>query len=137
MSLIHLADRTRLHGIRCNHKGDTERTDEEWRVTCSMCRGLGRPIEQAPDNAMRINSYLPVTDLNGGERGVLNLHNVIFVEGGSLIWFEEPDTLAVMQATRGGVVDRYQGTWERAQSESARKRVITVPGPDRLGADSQ
>jgi len=117
--LVHLADPTRLHGIRCNHKGNTERTFDDWRVTCSQCRGLGPSIEKAPDRAMRTNTFLPVTEMAGGDNRpgmVLNLHNVIFVDGGSLLWFEEPDVLAVMQATKGGAVDRYQGTWEKRQS---------------------
>lgn len=75
--------------------------------------------EKAPANALRLNRFTPVTDLDAGDRGNLNLHNIIFVDGGSLIWFEEPDVLAVMQARGGGEVTRYRGEWEPASPVAA------------------
>lgn len=110
--MIHLASPTRIHGTRCNRRGQTDRTYDLPLVTCSICRGLGPEIETAPETAMRVNTFMPVFELNGGDRGVLNLHNVLLVPGGSLLWFEEPNIVAVMYATEGGTVRRFEGEWE-------------------------
>ena len=119
---VHMSDPTRLHGIRCNHPRASERTFDDWRVTCSRCRSLPAPIEEAPANAFRYAGPLYEIDGGGlrpGER--LNLRNFIFVDGGSLVWFEEPDVVAVMHARGGHTVARYQGVWE--------------PATDKVGAD--
>lgn len=108
---MHLADPTRLHGIRCNHRGDTERTFYEILVTCSQCRGLGRPVETPPENAFTLHGFMSITHIDrDGQR--LDLDDIVFADGGSLLWFEEPDVLAVMHAKEGGTVRRYQGTWK-------------------------
>lgn len=142
--MIHLASPKNANGNRCGHRG--ERTHDEIRVSCGMCRSLGLPIEQPPANAARTNTFLPVTDIDGGDNRPgqrLNLHNVIFLQGGSLFWFEEPDVLATMQATEGGQVRRYQGTWENRENTTPQTELEpssvgspTLGGPN-SGPDHQ
>lgn len=67
--------------------------------------------ETAPANALRVNGFMTVTEVAQDDR-TLNLHDVLFIDGGSLLWFEEPNVLAVMHARSAGEVKRYEGTWE-------------------------
>lgn len=74
-------------------------------------------MTNAPGNALRVNRFTTVTHIDrGGQR--LNLNDIIFVDGGSLLWFEEPDVLAVMHARAGGEISRYQGSWEAVSADA-------------------
>lgn len=112
---MHLADPTRLHGIRCNHRGDTARTFDDLLVTCSQCRGLGRPRETPPTNAFRVNRFMSITHIDRDDKR-LDLNTIVFADGGSILWFEEPDVLAVMHVAEGGRVRRYLGAWKAKEA---------------------
>lgn len=74
-----------------------------------------------PDSAFMLESgAIAITDIHGGEHRPgedLDLHDVIFVDGGSQMWFEPPDILWVWhchRGTNGGrnpEPTRYVGTW--------------------------
>lgn len=74
-----------------------------------------------PDDAFRAPKFLAITDITGPDGRVLDLANVIFVNAGSMLWFEEPDTLAIAHVPARvehpvpePALRRYRGVWREA-----------------------
>lgn len=75
-------------------------------------------ISEVPPGAFRAPRFLAVTELTRHDGAVLDLHNVIFVNAGSMMWFEEPDILAVFHVPAKvehpipEPLCRYKGEWK-------------------------
>lgn len=68
---------------------------------------------RVPDHAQRVVGWLPISEIKGHDGRVWTFKpaNIVFLDGGSLYWFEMPDTLCVMHARGDGEIVRYAGEW--------------------------
>lgn len=75
---------------------------------------------EIPPDAFRAPKFLAITDIERHDGAILDLHTVIFVNAGSMLWFEEPNVLAVWHVPArvehpiAEPLRRYQGVWREA-----------------------
>lgn len=81
---------------------------------------MSKTTTDPPANAFRAPGFFTLTHLDGHDGRKLNLRNIIFIEGGSLVWYEAPATVCVLHVFPcgrepkdwDGKVRRYEGVWE-------------------------